>query len=156
MTPWPCASTNRTPAVSCRPARFSATRRLSRLPNISVRRLQFGVVLRPGLEPLHVIVHGIAVGRSRRVGLEQLLGGVQSPTDARVDIVPILKVDVFEQVAADRIGWNRIAIHLDSSQARDRPFDGISRSRRYSSMRIPAKDVPMAIMTGARRYCFKI
>jgi hypothetical protein len=51
---------------------------------------------------------------------------------SRVNVIALLKVNVFKEVATDFANRNRIAIHIDSRGIV--PSTGISLLRRYSSM----------------------
>src|SRR6476646_2871928 len=69
-----------------------------------------------------MVVHRIAWWRTCRKRFEVLLRPLQCPLNARIDVVTLLKVYVFKEVAADRFGRNRIAVHLDALHMRNSPF----------------------------------
>ena len=59
-----------------------------------------------------------------------------------VDVVALLKVNVLEEVAANRPRGNGVAIHIDARQLRVRAFDRHQSlaKRRYSSIVGPNDD----------------
>src|SRR6202011_4768254 len=69
-----------------------------------------------------MVVHGIAWRCACRKRLEVLLRSLQCPLNACIDVVTLLEVYVFKEVAAHRSGGNRVAVHLDSLHMRNRSF----------------------------------
>ena len=68
-------------------------------------------------------IHHIPRRFASRQRVEIELRKFERPGDAAVDVVALLKVDVLEEVAANRPRGNGVAIHLDARQLRDRAFD---------------------------------
>ena len=93
-------------------------------PGETVLGLHLGAVVGACLQPLDVIVDGVADGGAGRQGLEVFDGEALGAGDARVDIVTLLEVDVFEQVAADSTGGDGSAKHLDAGNVRNGTFYG--------------------------------
>jgi hypothetical protein len=56
--------------------------------------------------------------------LQILLRQQLSTVNARLDVVPLLKIDVFEDIAPDDISGNGIAVHIDARQLRNYTLDG--------------------------------
>src|SRR5258708_5441516 len=71
-----------------------------------------------------MIVHRIAQRLAWGEWLEILPGELQGAGDARVDVVALLEVDVFEEVSTDYSGRDGVAVHVDSRQLRNRAFHG--------------------------------
>src|SRR2546430_10555255 len=69
-----------------------------------------------------MIIHGISNVLAFGKGLQILRGQFESACDASVNIVTLLKIDVFEEIAAHSSSWNGIAVHVDSGQVGDRTF----------------------------------
>src|SRR5579864_550829 len=69
-----------------------------------------------------MVVHRITWRLTWRERLEKLFRQLEGPLNACIDVVTLLEVYVFKQVAADRTGGNRISVHLDSWQMRNRTF----------------------------------
>ena len=70
-----------------------------------------------------MVIHHIACRLPGLQRLEIALRKFGRPGDAAVDVVALLKVDVLEEVAANRARGNGVAIHIDARQLRDRAFD---------------------------------
>jgi hypothetical protein len=77
-----------------------------------------------GFEPGDMIVDGIARRGAGRKRFEVFAGFFESTLDASVDVVALLKVYVFEEIAADGARGNGVAIHFDSLNVRNRAFHG--------------------------------
>ena len=90
----------------------------------AVLGFHFGAVVGASLEPLDEVVDGVADGGAGGKGLEVFDGELFGAGDARIDVVTLLEVDVFEQVAADRAGGDGRAKHLDAGNVRNGTFDG--------------------------------
>ncbi len=69
-----------------------------------------------------MIVHRIPRRRPRWKRYEIIFRPLQGLLNALVDVVTLLEVDVFEQVAAHRTGGNGIPVHVDSGEVRNRAF----------------------------------
>src|SRR5215467_15672749 len=67
-----------------------------------------------------MIVNRITRRRTWWERLEKLLGQLQGPLNARIDVIALLKIYIFVQVAANRSGRSGIAEHLDPLHMRDR------------------------------------
>src|SRR5439155_6543601 len=89
---------------------------------VSIFCFHFTFIAPPESQPFHMVVHRIAWRRTCRKRFEVLLRSLQCPLNACIDVVTLLKVYVFKEVAADRSGGNRIAVHLDSLHMRNHPF----------------------------------
>ena len=70
-----------------------------------------------------MVIHHIARRMLSRQRVEIKLRKFERPGNAAVDVVALLKVDVLEEVAANRARGNGVAIHIDARQLRDRAFD---------------------------------
>jgi len=70
-----------------------------------------------------MVIHHIARRLPSRQRIKIKLCKFERPGDAAVDVVALLKADVFEEVAANRRRGNGVAIHIDARQLRDRAFD---------------------------------
>src|SRR5258708_35674889 len=88
----------------------------------SIFGFHFRFVARPRFQPFDLVVHRIAWRCSCRKRLEVLLRSLQCPLNARIDVVTLLEVYVFKEVAADRSGGNRVAVHFDSLHMGNRSF----------------------------------
>src|SRR5215471_7344761 len=69
-----------------------------------------------------MIVNRITRGRTWWERLEKLLRQLQRALNARIDVIALLKIYIFVQVAANRSGRSGIAEHLDPLHMRDRSF----------------------------------
>ena len=74
-------------------------------------------------QPLNMVVNGVARVRSWRKRLEKLLRETLGSLNARIDVVALLEVDVLKEVAANSSRGNRIAVHLDAGNLRDRALN---------------------------------
>ena len=79
-----------------------------------------GFVARPGLQPLYMRVHGASWRLVFGKRLKIIPGQLESAGNAGVNVVTLLKVDVLKEIAAHGTGRNRVAIHIDPVQMRDR------------------------------------
>ena len=95
---------------------------LLRTSCVSIFGFHFRFIARPRFQPFHVVVHRIVWCCTCRTRFEVLLRSIQCPLNACIDVVTLLKVYVFKEVAADRSGGNRISVHLDSLHIRNRSF----------------------------------
>jgi hypothetical protein len=86
--------------------------------------LHLGPVAGEGLQPLDVVIDVIANGYAGREGIEEFFGETLGTLDAGVDVVPLLEVDVFEEIAAYGFGGDGAAEHVDSGKVWDGTFDG--------------------------------
>src|SRR5260370_20195957 len=64
-------------------------------------------------------IHRVSKGLAFENRLQVLLGQLECTCDARVDVVTLLKVDVFKEIAAHRAGRNGVAIHIDAGELGD-------------------------------------
>jgi hypothetical protein len=71
-----------------------------------------------------MIIDRISRQRTSGQGVEILLGSLESTLNAGVDVVALLEIYIFEEVAADGARGNGIAVHFDSLHVRNRAFDG--------------------------------
>jgi hypothetical protein len=82
-----------------------------------------------------MVIHHIAYRLPSLQRVEIELRKFERPGDAAVDVVALLKVDVLEEVAANRPRENGVAIPIDAPpNCGIAPSTGIRRLRRYSSI----------------------
>ncbi len=93
-------------------------------PGEAVFGFHDGAEVGAGVEPLDVIVDGVADGRARRQRLEELDGKALGALNACIDVVTLLEIDVLEEVSSDGSGGSGEAKHLDARKVRNRTLDG--------------------------------
>jgi hypothetical protein len=69
-----------------------------------------------------MLVHRITRRSIWREGLEEFFRQLQGSLNTCIDIVTLLEVYVFKQVAADGSRGNGISVHLDPWEMRNRTF----------------------------------
>src|SRR6185437_9133447 len=66
----------------------------------------FWVVVRSRLQPLHMVIDRVTAHHSGWEGLEKFLRSLLGLVNSRVEIVALLKIYIFKEIAADRPNWN--------------------------------------------------
>ena len=67
-----------------------------------------------------MIIYRISRSLARGEWLQILRGHFKSACDARVNVVTLLKIDVFKEIAAHGSSGDGVAIHVDSDQVGNR------------------------------------
>src|SRR4051794_22687984 len=92
--------------------------------SVSISKFCLHSVFGVGPEPVNKVIGVAAAWRSVGLGREQVFGQAQCFADSSVEVVTLVKVDVFKKVASHGLGRMTLTIDVDTGEMRDCTFDG--------------------------------